>query len=309
MRAVVALGGNALAKRGEPMTAEYLVKNVSAAMGALAEFARDNEVVVTHGNGPQVGLLSLQNLAYPEVDAYPLDFLGAQTQGMIGYAIQQALENAMGGKRQVATVLTRTLIDANDPAFDDPTKFIGPQYDKAQAEELAAKHGWSIAADGDGYRRVVSSPAPQAIVEAPLIKQLLEAGSLVVCVGGGGIPVKDAGEGQRVGVEAVVDKDAASAALTTAVGADTLRMLTDGDFVSENWGTPQQRDILTASADEISKLTFAAGSMGPKVDAAVRVARAGGRVLIGPLDRLADVLARKVGTEIVPELEQGIIWV
>src|SRR5699024_7375088 len=158
----------------------------SAAMTALAKFASENEVVVTHGNGPQVGLLALQNLAYEEVDPYPLDILGAQTQGMIGYVIQQELENAMAGQRQVAAVLTRTLVDADGPAFVDPTKFIGPQYTEAEARELAAKHGWNIAQDGDGYRRVVGSPAPRAIVEAPLITQLLEGGSLVVCVGGGG---------------------------------------------------------------------------------------------------------------------------
>ncbi|QIK64322.1 carbamate kinase [Leucobacter viscericola] len=306
MRAVVALGGNALAKRGEPMTADYLRKNVREACTALAQFATENEVVITHGNGPQVGLLALQNLAYQDVAAYPLDILGAETQGMIGYVVQQELSNALGGKREVTAILTTTVVDEYDPAFDRPTKLIGPQYSAHDAAEAAAEYRWTIAKDGDAFRRVVPSPVPQSIVQAPLVSRLLEAGSLVVCVGGGGVPVKEEGSGRRVGVQAVVDKDAASAALAADIKADMLIMLTDGDFVSENWGTPEQRDILTASADAISQIPFAEGSMQPKVDAAIRVARAGGRVLIGPLDRLDDLLARRIGTEIVPQLDEGI---
>jgi carbamate kinase len=308
MRVVVALGGNALARRGEPMTAEYLRANVRSTCQALAELARTTELVITHGNGPQVGLLALQNLAYQDVAAYPLDILGAETQGMIGYVVQQELANAVKGEREVAGIITTTVVSEDDPAFDRPTKLIGPQYSAHDAAEAAAEYRWTIAKDGNAFRRVVPSPQPLAIVQAPLIQRLLEAGTLCVCVGGGGVPVRLDSKGRHVGVQAVVDKDQASAALAAEIGADVLIMLTDGDYVSENWGTPEQRDIVTASADAIAKLAFAEGSMQPKVDAAIRVARAGGRVLIGPLDRLDDLLARRVGTEIVPTLDEGIVY-
>ncbi len=309
MRIVVALGGNALARRGEPMTAEYLRANVRSTCAALATLARETEMVITHGNGPQVGLLALQNLAYQDVAAYPLDILGAETQGMIGYVVQQELTNALDGEREVVGVITTTVVDEADPAFDRPTKLIGPQYSAHDAAEAAAEYRWTIAKDGDAFRRVVPSPDPVAIVQAPLVERLLDAGSLVVCVGGGGVPVRLDSRGRQVGVQAVVDKDLASATLAAEIGADTLIMLTDGDYVTENWGKPGARDILTASADAIAAMKFAEGSMQPKVDAAIRVARAGGRALIGPLDRLEDVLARKVGTEIVPELAEGVVWV
>ena len=308
MRAVVALGGNALAKRGEPMTADYLRKNVREACGELADFARANEVVITHGNGPQVGLLALQNLAYQDVAVYPLDILGAETQGMIGYVVQQELANALGREREVNAILTTTVVDESDPAFDRPTKLIGPQYSAHDAAEAAAEYRWTIAKDGDAFRRVVPSPLPLSIVQAPLVSRLLEGGSLVVCVGGGGVPVRVDSSGRHIGVQAVVDKDLASATLASEIDADTLVMLTDADFVVENWGTPEQRNILTASADAISELPFAEGSMKPKIDAAIRIAKAGGRALIGPLDRLDDLLARRIGTEIVPELAEGIVY-
>ncbi|WP_419994950.1 carbamate kinase [Streptomyces boninensis] len=308
MRIVVALGGNALARRGEPMTADHLRANVKASMEALTALTREHEVVITHGNGPQVGLLALQNLAYQDVAAYPLDILGAETQGMIGYVIQQELTNAMAGEREVAAVLTTTEVDESDPAFDRPTKLIGPMYSAEDAADAAAEYRWTIARDGKGFRRVVPSPEPLRIMQAPLVRDLLDAGRLVVCVGGGGVPVRTDAKGRQVGLQAVVDKDAASAALAADLEADMLVMLTDGDFVSENWGTPEQRDILTASADAIAELSFAEGSMKPKIDAAIRVAKAGGRVLIGPLDRLDDLMARRVGTEIRPDLTEGIIW-
>ncbi len=309
MRAVVALGGNALAKRGEPMTADYLRKNVRGACGELAGFASTNEVVITHGNGPQVGLLALQNLAYQDVAVYPLDILGAETQGMIGYVVQQELANALGQEREVNAIITTTVVDESDPAFERPTKLIGPQYSAHDAAEAAAEYRWTIAKDGDAFRRVVPSPIPLSIVQAPLVSRLLEGGSLVVCVGGGGVPVRIDSSGRHIGVQAVVDKDLASATLAAEIGADTLIMLTDADFVVENWGGPGQRDILTASAEAIAELSFAEGSMKPKIDAAVRFARAGGRALIGPLDRLDDLLARRVGTEIVPELAEGISYI
>lgn len=308
MRIVVALGGNALARRGEPMTAGHLRANVRGACQALAGLAREHEVVITHGNGPQVGLLALQNLAYQDVAAYPLDILGAETQGMIGYVIQQELSNALDGERDVAALVTTTEVDEADPAFERPTKLIGPQYSAQDAAEAAAEYRWTIARDGAAFRRVVPSPNPVRIMQAPLVSRLLDSGILVVCVGGGGVPVRTDSRGRQVGMQAVVDKDLASAALAADLKADMLIMLTDGDFVSENWGTPEQRDILTASPEGLARLAFAEGSMQPKVDAAVRVAKAGGRALIGPLERLDDLLAREVGTEIRPDLPEGIVY-
>ncbi|MET7513055.1 carbamate kinase [Streptomyces sp. NPDC005480] len=308
MRIVVALGGNALARRGEPMTADHLRANVRSTCEALAGLARQHELVITHGNGPQVGLLALQNLAYQDVAAYPLDILGAETQGMIGYVIQQELSNALAGEREVAAVVTTTEVDEADPAFERPTKLIGPQYSAQDAAEAAAEYRWTIARDGAAFRRVVPSPAPRRIVQAPLVRMLLENGRLVVCVGGGGVPVKIDGNGRQTGMQAVVDKDLASAALAAELKADMLVMLTDGDYVSENWGTPEQRDILTASPEAIAELSFAEGSMKPKVDAAVRVAKAGGRALIGPLERIDDLLERRVGTEIRADVAEGIVF-
>ncbi|MFF1566374.1 carbamate kinase [Streptomyces sp. NPDC058293] len=308
MRIVVALGGNALARRGEPMTADHLRANVRSTCEALAGLARQHELVITHGNGPQVGLLALQNLAYQDVAAYPLDILGAETQGMIGYVIQQELSNALAGEREVAAIVTTTEVDGADPAFERPTKLIGPQYSAQDAAEAAAEYRWTIARDGAAFRRVVPSPAPRRIVQASLVRMLLENGRLVVCVGGGGVPVKIDGKGRQTGMQAVVDKDLASAALAAELKADMLVMLTDGDYVSENWGTPEQRDILTASPEAIAELSFAEGSMKPKVDAAVRVAKAGGRALIGPLDRIDDLLERRVGTEIRADVPEGIVF-
>ncbi|MCX5084480.1 carbamate kinase [Streptomyces sp. NPDC056121] len=308
MRIVVALGGNALARRGEPMTADHLRANVRSTCEALAGLARQHELVITHGNGPQVGLLALQNLAYQDVAAYPLDILGAETQGMIGYVIQQELSNALAGEREVAAIVTTTEVDEADPAFERPTKLIGPQYSAQDAAEAAAEYRWTIARDGAAFRRVVPSPAPRRIVQAPLVRMLLENGRLVVCVGGGGVPVKIDGKGRQTGMQAVVDKDLASAALAAELKADMLVMLTDGDYVSENWGTPEQRDILTASPEAIAELAFAEGSMKPKVDAAVRVAKAGGRALIGPLERIDDLLERRVGTEIRADVPEGIVF-
>ncbi|WP_449276777.1 carbamate kinase [Leucobacter sp. GX24907] len=301
MRIVVALGGNALARRGEPMTADRLRKNVRSTCRMLASLVADNEVVITHGNGPQVGLLALQNLAYQDVAAYPLDILGAETQGMIGYVVQQELSNTLGADREVAAILTTTVVDESDPAFEHPTKLIGPQYSAQDADQAAATYRWTIARDGELFRRVVPSPSPERIVQAPLIGRLLTDGIPVVCVGGGGVPVRIDGRGRQVGMQAVVDKDLASAALAAELRADMLVMLTDGDFVVERWGEPDARPIRRASPDALEELEFAEGSMAPKVDAAIRVARAGGRAVIGPLDRLEDLLAGTVGTEVVPD--------
>ena len=309
MRIVVALGGNARAKRAEPMTADRLRANVKSTCQALAELTAEHEVVITHGNGPQVGLLALQNLAYRDVAAYPLDILGAETQGMIGYVIQQELSNALVGGRPVTALITTAVVDSDDPAFSHPTKLIGPQYSPQDAAEAAAEYRWTIARDGTMFRRVVPSPTPLRIQQAGTIRQLLDSGQLVVCVGGGGVPVRIDERGREIGMQAVVDKDLASAALAAELDADLLVMLTDGDYVSENWGTPHQRDILTASPEAIAELPFAEGSMQPKVDAAIRIAKAGGRALIGPLDKLPDLLARRVGTEIRPDVPEGIVHV
>lgn len=309
MRYVVALGGNALARRGEPAAADRLRANVQIACQQLASLTKEHEVVITHGNGPQVGLLALQNLSYRDVAPYPLDILGAETQGMIGYVIQQELSNALAGEREVVAMITTTVVEDGDPAFARPTKLIGPQYSAQDAAEAAAEYRWTIARDGEMFRRVVPSPEPVRIHQSPVIRSLLEQGLLVVCVGGGGVPVKMDDKGREIGMQAVVDKDLASAALAAEIGADTLVVLTDGDYVSENWGTPEQRDIKTASADAIAELPFAEGSMQPKVDAAIRVARAGGNALIGPLDRLDEVLAREIGTEIRADVAGGIVYV
>ncbi|WP_426367112.1 carbamate kinase [Streptomyces sp. E-08] len=290
------------------MTADRLRANVRGACQVLAGPAREHEVVITHGNGPQAGLLALQNLAYQDVAAYSLDILGAETQGMIGYVIQQELSHALSGEREVAAVLTTTEVDEADPAFERPTKLIGPTYSAQDAAEAAAEYRWSIARDGGAFRRVVPSPEPLRIMQAPLVSTLLGNGTLVVCVGGG-VPVRTDSKGRQIGMQAVVDKEAASAALAADLGADMLIMLTDGDFVSRDQGTPEQRDILTASSEGLAEIAFAEGSMKPEVDAAVRVARAGGRTLIGPLERLDDLMARRVGTEIRADVPGGVVCV
>lgn len=309
MRIVVALGGNALARRGEPATADRLRANVRSACEQLATLTHEHEVVITHGNGPQVGLLALQNLSYRDVAPYPLDILGAETQGMIGYVIQQELTNELRGERQVVALLTTTVVGDDDPAFARPTKLIGPQYSAQDAAEAAAEYRWTIARDGALFRRVVPSPEPIRIAQAATVKALLEQGLLVVCVGGGGVPVRVDDRGRELGVQAVVDKDLASAALAAEIGADTLVMLTDGDYVMEHWGTPEQRQIKAATPDAIAQLEFEEGSMKPKIDAAIRVASAGGRALIGPLEQLDGLLDGTVGTEIRQGVDEGIVYV
>ena len=296
MRIVVALGGNALLERGQSAD-----KNVAVAVGALAELAAEHEVVVTHGNGPQVGLLALQGEAYrDEVQPYPLDLLGAESEGMIGYLLEQELVNALGG-RQVATLLTQVIVDAADPAFAEPTKFIGPVYLRTQAEILAAQRGWRVAPDGPHWRRVVPSPEPRSIVELPTIRLLVEAGVLVVCVGGGGIPVVVDRDGRLHGIEAVIDKDRAAALLARGLDADALLLLTDVAAVERDHGTPQASPIATATPDELLALGLPAGSMGPKVEAAAWFAQeTGGRAAIGSLAEAAAVLAGRSGTTVVP---------
>jgi carbamate kinase len=300
MRIVVALGGNALLQRGHPADAIVQRRNVAVAVEALASLATEHEVIVTHGNGPQVGLLALQGEAYRQVQPYPLDVLGAESEGMIGYLLEQELVNVLGG-RQVATLLTQVIVDAADPAFSHPTKFIGPIYDRGMAELLAAERDWRVAPDGAYWRRVVASPEPRSIVELPTIRLLVEAGVLVVCVGGGGIPVVVDHDGRLHGVEAVIDKDRAATLLALGVDADALLLLTDVSAVERGHGTPEAAPIAEATADELLALDLPAGSMGPKAEAAAWFVKlTGGRAAIGSLAEAAAVLDGHSGTTIVP---------
>jgi carbamate kinase len=299
MRIVVALGGNALLRRGEPAEAGVQRRNIAVAVAAIADLARDHEVIITHGNGPQVGLLALQGDAYGAVAPYPLDVLGAETEGMIGYLLDQELVNALGD-RPVATLLTQVIVGCDDPAFDRPTKPIGPVYARATAERLATERGWTIAPDGEHHRRVVASPEPRAIVELPTLRLLVEAGVLVVCVGGGGIPVTVDRDGRLRGVEAVIDKDLAAALLARGLGADALLLLTDVPAVQTGWGTPEARELCDVSARELRAMTFAEGSMGPKVEAACRFAEATGHLAgIGALSDARAILEARRGTRII----------
>jgi carbamate kinase len=283
------------------MTAENQRDNVRVAAEQLAPIAEQHELVVSHGNGPQVGLLALQGAAYEEVETYPLDVLGAQTEGMIGYLIEQELGNLLPFEKPLASILTMIEVDPDDPAFNDPTKFIGPVYSKEEAERLAADKGWAIKPDGDRWRRVVASPLPKRIFEIRPIRWLIERGAVVICTGGGGIPTMyQAGTRTLVGAEVVIDKDRASALLAHELKADLFVMATDVDAVYEGWGTPDQRAISRATASELAGSSFAAGSMGPKVEAAVDfVERTGNRVAIGTLAQVRGLVAGTSGTNVV----------
>lgn len=301
MRIVVALGGNALLKRGEAMTAEAQRSNVRIAAEALAPLAHNNQIVISHGNGPQVGLLALQGAAYKPEEAYPLDVLGAETEGMIGYMIEQELGNLLPFEVPFATLLTMVEVDPNDPGFKNPTKFVGPVYEKAEADRLAAEKGWVVKADGAKWRRVVPSPLPQRIFEIRPIKWLLEHGTVVICAGGGGIPTMYAPNEDRklIGVEAVIDKDLCTELLARELNADLFVMLTDADAVYLDWGLPTQRAIRQATPAALADVTFAAGSMGPKVSAACRFAQAtGNRSAIGALADLGKIIDGAAGTTI-----------
>ena len=297
----MALGGNALLRRGEPAEAVNQRANVAVAAVAIAELAREHEVVLTHGNGPQVGLLALQSEAYSEVSPYPLDVLGAETEGMIGYLLEQELRNALPG-REIATLLTQVVVDADDPAFDRPSKPVGPVYDAAHATLYASERGWAVAPDGSHFRRVVASPEPLDIVELSTVRSLVEAGTLVICVGGGGIPVTRAANGHLQGVEGVIDKDLAAELLAEQIQAGMLLMLTDVDGVQRDWGTPTAQRIASADPSELRRSRFAGGSMGPKVDAACRFVEAtGGIAAIGRLDQAAETVAGRAGTRVTQE--------
>lgn len=301
MRIVIALGGNALLQRGEPMTAENQRANIGLAAERIAAVAPGNELLIAHGNGPQVGLLALQAAAYTEVAAYPLDVLGAQTEAMIGYVIEQELGNRLPFEQPLATVLTMVEVDRDDPAFAHPTKPIGPVYDRETAERLAAENGWAIAPDGDRFRRVVPSPKPRRIFELNPIRLLLENGVIVICTGGGGIPTRYADDGTLHGVEAVIDKDLASALLAEQLQADLLVIATDVDGVYRAWGTPESERLATVTPDQLAGMDLPVGSMGPKVLAATGFVRATGRVaVIGALADIAEIVAGRAGTRVVP---------
>ncbi len=297
MRIVIALGGNALLRRGEPLTTEVQRRNVAVAAVEIAPLAGKHEIVVVHGNGPQVGLLALQAAAYPEVEPYPLDVLDAGTQGLIGYLIQQELRSALPPDHRVATLLTMVEVDPDDPAFSRPTKFVGPTYGRDAVDALQQR-GWTFRQDGAAWRRVVPSPLPQRIVEVPLIVQLLDHRTVVVCAGGGGIPVLPRREGhpEVVGVEAVVDKDLTSELLAENVGADLFIMATDVDGVYLDWGEPTQRKLGRVAPEDLAGHEFAAGSMGPKVVAALRFAGTGGRAVIGSLSDIHEIVTGDAGT-------------
>lgn len=303
MRIVIALGGNALLRRGQPMTAENQRENIAAAAERIAAVASGNQIVVAHGNGPQVGLLALQAAAYHDlghgVEPYPLDVLGAQTEAMIGYVIEQELGNRLPPDQPLATVLTMIEVDPADPAFAHPTKPIGPVYDRATAERLAAVGGWTIAPDGDMFRRVVASPKPRRIFEIEPIRTLVENGTVVICAGGGGIPTMYDADGTLHGVEAVIDKDLASALLARQLAADLLVIATDVDGVYTGWGTTEQRLMKRVTPDELMRMRFASGSMGPKVEAArTFVSATGNDAVIGALTDIVDIVAGSAGTRV-----------
>lgn len=301
MRLVVALGGNALLERGQLPDADAQERNVRRAIESLAPIAADNELLLTHGNGPQVGLLALQSATDPSLTRpYPFDALGAETQGLIGYWLMQSLQNALPG-RQVACLITQTLVSAADPAFANPTKFVGPVYSEAEAHRLASERGWTVRPDGASWRRVVPSPTPHRVVDTPLIRQLLSAGFLVVCAGGGGVPVVRGRRGQLEGVEAVIDKDLTAALLAEALDAEGLLLLTDVSAVVADYGTPQAEPITRATPAELRSKNFAAGSMGPKIDAVCRfVEMTGHFAAIGALTETQDILDGKAGTIVTP---------
>jgi carbamate kinase len=311
VRVVVALGGNALLRRGQALSADNQRENARAACVALAPLALEHELVVSHGNGPQVGLLALQGSAYTAVDTYPLDVLGAQTEGMIGYMLEQELGNELPFERHLATLLTMIEVDRDDPAFGHPSKPIGPLYNAGEAQRLEREKGWTFMADGDSMRRSVPSPAPKRIFGIHVIKTLLSQGVLVICAGGGGIPTVYGDEpgpaGRRLGgVEAVIDKDLASALLAIEIGADALLIVTDVDAVYEHWGTPDQRAIRSATPAELAASEFAAGSMGPKVRAACWFAeQSGGFAAIGSIHDTEALLRGEAGTRVAQTTAVG----
>jgi carbamate kinase len=308
MRILAALGGTALLQRGQPADAAVQLRNVAAAVPALAALAKRHEVILTHGNGPQMGLLALESAADPNLtDPYPLDTLGAETQGMIGYWLARELGNALP-EREVVAVLTQTVVDPGDPAFATPSRFVGPVYEEATARRLATQRGWQVRPDANAWRRVVSSPEPREIVELRTIRRLVDSGVLVIAAGGGGVPVTRLPDGTLRGVEGVVDKDLAAAVLAAALDADMLLLLTDVWAVFDDYGTPDMRPIRCATPMSLCDHRFADGSMGPKVEAACRfVTNTGGRAAIGSLVDAPSLVDGRCGTLIVASGLSGML--
>lgn len=300
MRIVAALGGNAILRRGEPLIAETQRRNIRNAVAALAPLICDGvELVITHGNGPQVGLLALQSAAVPAGGHYPLDVLDAESQGMIGYLIEQELNNVLPERYLTAALLTQILVDRRDPAFRHPTKPIGPVYSETEARDVAEARNWTVAPDGDGWRRVVPSPAPLDVLEARVIELLVKQQVTVICAGGGGIPVVEREDGSLIGVEAVIDKDHASALLARKLGADRLLLLTDVDAVYHGWGTDQALAIALTHPGSLDPAGFAEGSMRPKVEAAIGFVNETGRpASIGRLEDVAALIHERAGTTV-----------
>ena len=300
MRILVALGGNALLRPGQPVDAGVQRENVEAAASGLVAIAAENELVVTHGNGPQVGLLALQSESCPAVPPYPLDVLGAESEGMVGHMLGLALRNAMP-ERDVVTVLTEVVVSPDDPAFLKPSKPIGPVYGEVEAKRLARERGWTVGRDGDAYRRLVPSPEPNAVAELRSLRGLIESGALLICAGGGGIPVTLDGAGTMRGVEAVIDKDLTAALLARRLEVDLLLMLTDVEAVELDWGTERARPLGSTSPAELRRHDFAAGSMGPKVEAACRFVEATGRrAAVGALADAERIVRGEAGTQVGP---------
>ena len=300
MRIVLSIGGNALLKRGEAMSEATQQKNIAEAVRSMGSILNEHEVLITHGNGPQVGLLALQAENYKDVPAYSLDILGAESQAMVGYMLLEALQQAHPNKRFV-NIVTRSLVSCDDPAFDNPTKFIGAVYSKERALEMAKWHHWSVKPDGQYWRRVVPSPEPIEVLEAGAIESLMQAGFTVIAAGGGGVPMVRDEAGTLYGVEAVIDKDLAASLLAQALGADLFLIVTDVDAVYTHFGETDARAIYQTTPDELSECFFPAGSMGPKVKAASRFVKCTGhRAAIGSLSEIEGLLLGTTGTQITP---------
>lgn len=309
MRIVIALGGNALLRRGEPLTAENQQQNIKIAAQALEPIGRQHELVISHGNGPQVGLLAVQDAVCGLGEPFPLDILGAETEGMIGYLIEQEMRNLLPKEQAFATLLTQIEVDIADPAFTHPTKPIGPIYDEDEAKQLNRERGWSIAPEGTGFRRVVPSPRPKRIFELNIIELLLKNKVIVICAGGGGIPVVRREDGSLIGVEAVIDKDLASSLLALKLKAEAFLMLTDVDAVYTDWGEMSARAIRRISPNSLREFSFAPGSMGPKIEAAMEfVEQSGGFAGIGALEDAQAILKGEAGTVIDANVAEPLFW-
>lgn len=309
MRTVVALGGNALLQRGQALSAENQRNNIRVAAAQLETVHKSHQLIIAHGNGPQVGLLSLMDTAYTAVDPYPLDVLVAETVGMIGYMIEQELGNVIPAEDRIVTVLTQILVDPGDPAFTNPTKPVGPIYNEVESQRMHQEKGWTFAPDGEHFRRVVPSPLPQRIIELDVIKLLVENGVIVICAGGGGIPTAYDENHCLYGVEAVIDKDLASGMLAKGLDAEMFVMLTDVANVFVDFATPRQKAIKSAHPDVLEAMEFPAGSMGPKVLGACQFVRETGyQSAIGQLSDLTAILSGNAGTLISNGVDNIEYW-